>query len=130
MGQKPIPARNNGVAFDSTWQVAKVSKPLGAVIEMVKKGNRVTFDRDDKGNCTSEIFNKPTGHKIPIKEVGPTGAEHYEFDMWVKVGKKDFNAVNHISNKTANTVVSKTKFDAFRDDFCQSNIVQDFTRLV
>ena len=45
MGQKPIPARNNGVKFDSTWQVAEVSKPLGAVIAMVKKGNRVVFDR-------------------------------------------------------------------------------------
>ena len=68
MGQKPIAAKNNGVALDSTFQVAEVSKTLGAVIEMVKKGNRVVFDRDENQNCTSEIYNKPTGQRIKINE--------------------------------------------------------------
>ena len=77
MGQEPIPARNNGVKFDGTWEIAELSKPLGAVIEMVKKGNRVVFDETESGVNMRSIYNKKTGRFIPINKVG----RGYSFDM-------------------------------------------------
>ena len=62
----------------------------------------MTFDCDDQGNCTSEIYNKPTGNRIPINEVGPKGCESYEFDMWVQVGnKKGVNSLQSAGPKVS-----------------------------
>ena len=110
-------------------QVAPVTKVLGAVIEMVKKGNRVVFDRDEKERCTSHIFHKPTGNKIEIHEVGPRGAEHYEFDMWVQVGKN--KPLNQMATPSAlkRSFVHANKFDKLASNFETSDHLTAFTRL-
>ena len=50
-----------------TFQVAKVSKALGSVSQMVDGGNRVTFDLDAHGRDISCIENKQTGERIWLR---------------------------------------------------------------
>ena len=81
MGEKVIEGEDsNGNKIESTWQVADVTKPLAGIKEMVKAKNRVIFDEDENGKCTSHIYNKKTKVTIPINDVNNA----YEFDMWVK----------------------------------------------
>ncbi len=78
--------KTNETPAKITVQVGKITKPLAAVIKMVKNGNRVVFDDDGTGNGTgSYIENKKTGKRIMINE--KNGA--YVFRMWIKVNKKD-----------------------------------------
>ena len=46
---------------------------------MVKAGNRVTFDENEKGENVSHMLHKRTGKTSPIRYNGI-----YEFDLWVK----------------------------------------------
>ncbi len=97
---------------------------------MVKAGNRVTFDRDSNQKCTSEIFNKPTGKKNKINEVGPPGAEHYEFDMWVQVGKaKNLNQMSTARSALKKSYVHGNKFGELASNFQTSDHLTAFTRL-
>ena len=50
-----------------TFQVAKVSKALGSVSQMVDGGNRVIFHTDAKGRDISCIENKQTGERIWLR---------------------------------------------------------------
>ena len=50
-----------------TFQVAKVSKALGSVSQMVDGGNRVTFDVDAQGRDISCIENKQSGERIWLR---------------------------------------------------------------
>ena len=65
-----------------TIQVAGVKKTLGAVMPMMKAGNRVVFD--DEG---SYIFNKPTGKYTVIEERNG----EFVFDLWVQRAKEDIS---------------------------------------
>ena len=79
-GEKAVKGEDiNGNLLSSNWQIADITKPLAGVIEMVKAGNRVVFDREG-GENVSSILNKKTGVLIPIEEVGNA----YEFDMFVR----------------------------------------------
>jgi len=83
LGEKKISGVDcNGNPVKSTWQIADITKPLAGIREMVKVGNRVTFDQEN-GKCTSKIYNKNTGVEIPINDVG----NEYQFDMWVPVNR-------------------------------------------
>ena len=103
---------------------------------MVKAGNRVVFDRDENQKCTSEIFNKPTGKKIKINEVGPPGSEHYEFDMWVPTKKGTLlciepDAVFHLAGYSSNDKpVIPEEDDPDTPDIFGKNDNSGFQRLV
>ena len=49
-----------------TFQVAPVHKVLGSVHQMVRKGNKVTFDTDESGRDVSNIVHKASGQRIPF----------------------------------------------------------------
>ena len=51
-----------------TFQVAKVSKALGSVSQIVKKGHRVVFDQDENGWDRSYIEHKETGELMWLRE--------------------------------------------------------------
>ena len=57
-----------------TFQVAEVSKALGSVSQIVKKGNRVVFDDDG-----SYIQDKTTGDVSWMRQAGGM----YYIDLWV-----------------------------------------------
>ncbi len=79
-GEKHVSGNDiNGNVLKSKWQIADISKNLAGVIEMVRAGNRVVFDRE-QGENVSSILNKETGVLIPIGEVN----DSYEFDMFVQ----------------------------------------------
>ena len=64
------------------FRAAKVRRTLMAVSEMVKNGQRVISDQDDKtGHNTSHFVIKKTGQKIGIDLVGQV----YEFPLEVEV---------------------------------------------
>ena len=53
-GQRVVTGTNDdGLAVGLPIQIADVNKVLGSVRETVESGNRVTFDRDDKGKPCS-----------------------------------------------------------------------------
>jgi hypothetical protein len=88
-GQKTIEGIPEGWlgegACSLTMQCGKVTKPLGAVIQMVKAGNKVVFD-EVNGSIQdgSYIENKKTGKTITIMEHGGT----FGFKIWLKKGNK------------------------------------------
>ena len=62
------------------FQVAGVSKALGAVSRIVGNGNRVVFDHPNEGG--SYIENKTTGKKTPLRQNNGV----YYLDVWYKPG--------------------------------------------
>ena len=50
------------------FQVTNVTKALGSVSRMVKNGNKVIFDVDEKGNNHSYIEKKDTGERLWLRE--------------------------------------------------------------
>jgi len=88
--QSPIKEKRslNGVTKEGqkigmTFQIANVTKPLGSVRAMLDAGNRVVFDRDDKGNPASFIMNKKTKATIPINERNAA----FVLDLWTPAAK-------------------------------------------
>ena len=63
-----------GMAF----QIANVTKPLGAVRAMLDASNKVVFDRPN-----SYIFNKSTKAVVPIEERNNA----FVFDIWLPKGQ-------------------------------------------
>ena len=66
---------NEGVDLGINVQVADVRKPLGAVRQFCKAGDRVVFDEDG-----SFIQNKQTGKVITLRDKGVD----YILDLWTK----------------------------------------------
>jgi len=62
IGTVGTPQQQHGVKF----RVAAVSRPLLAVIDLVKHGKRVVFDLDDQGRNISVIHDKKTGKNIDM----------------------------------------------------------------
>ena len=50
-----------------TLQVAPVNKALGSVHQMVRRGNKVTFDTDESGRDVSSIVHEANGQHIPLR---------------------------------------------------------------
>ena len=69
-----------GKAYALSFQVAGVSKALGAVSRIVSAGNRVVFD--DPATVGSYIENKKTKNKTPLRQYNGV----YYLDMWMKPG--------------------------------------------
>ncbi len=63
----------NGDKCTASFEVCKVTKTLGAVSDMVDKGNKVVFDAGG-----SYILNKSTGRKTYMRRRGGV----FEFDIW------------------------------------------------
>ncbi len=84
MGRRKIKGTtSNGMPCSASFEVSKVTKTLGAVSEMIDKGNKVVFDEDE---CY--ILNKETNRKTKIRRRG--GA--FEFDIYYeKVNSKNAN---------------------------------------
>ena len=53
---------------DMTFQVANVQKALGSVSQMVRRGNRVVFDRDGSGKDLAYIENKRNKERIYMRQ--------------------------------------------------------------
>ena len=70
------------------FQVAGVSKALGAVSRIVGAGNQVIFDEPSVG---SFIRNKQTGKLTPLRQHNGV----YYLDAWVKPGHGYDNPVNN-----------------------------------
>ena len=69
-----------GKAYALSFQVAGVSKALGAVSRIVGAGNRVVFD--DPETAGSYIGNKKTMNRTPLRQYNGV----YYLDMWMKPG--------------------------------------------
>ena len=54
----PVDWLTNHPMTDSDFQVARVKKALGSVIQMVQNGNKLVFDQDSNGQDISYIQNK------------------------------------------------------------------------
>ena len=70
----------DGSKYTMAFQVAGVSKALGAVSRIVGAGSRVVFD--DPNTVGSFIENKSTGKKTPLRQHNGV----YYLDVWVKAG--------------------------------------------
>ena len=79
--QRPYIHLLDGSKYTMTFQVAGVSKALGAVSRIVGAGNRVVFD--DPNTVGSIIVNKSTGKKTPLRQHNGV----YYMDVWVKPGQ-------------------------------------------
>lgn len=77
---RPIIYRTDGSAMTMSFQVAGVSKALGAVSRIVGSGSRVVFDHPSDGG--PYIENKSTGKVTPLRQYN--GA--YYLDVWYKPG--------------------------------------------
>ena len=64
------------------FQVAGVSKALGAVSRIIGCGNRVVFDHPNDGG--SYIENKITGKQTPLRQNNGV----YYLDVWYKPGEE------------------------------------------
>ena len=71
-----------------TFQVAGVSKALGAVSRIVGAGNRVIFD--DPNTVGSFIENKASGKRTPLRLHNGV----YYMDVWMKPGNGFDNQKN------------------------------------
>ena len=63
-----------------TFQVANVQKVLGSVSQMVRKGNRVVFDRAATGEDLAYIENRRTKEKVYMRQENGV----YVLDVLVK----------------------------------------------
>ena len=77
---RPIVYRTDGSGMTMAFQVAGVSKALGAVSRIVGNGNRVVFDHPNDGG--SYIENKVTGKQTPLRQHNGV----YYLDVWYKPG--------------------------------------------
>ena len=77
---RPIVYRTDGSGMTMAFQVAGVSKALGAVSRIVGNGNRVIFDHPNEGG--SYIENKKTGKQTPLRQHNGV----YYLDVWYKPG--------------------------------------------
>ena len=78
--QRPFIYLLDGTKYVMSFQVAGVSKALGAVSRIVGAGNRVVFD--DPATVGSFVENKTTGKKTPLRQHNGV----YYMDVWVKPG--------------------------------------------
>ena len=78
--QRPYIYMQDGSQYTMAFQVAGVSKALGAVSRIVGAGNRVIFD--DPATVGSYIENKTTGKTTPLRQNNGV----YYLDVWVKPG--------------------------------------------
>jgi hypothetical protein len=82
-GEKAIQGMTRqGQKIGMAFQIANVTKPLGAVRAMLDAGNKVIFDRPN-----SYIVNKATKSIVPIDE--RNGA--FVFDIWIPKGVNNSN---------------------------------------
>ena len=63
-----ISSVDGGKVRDMTFQVANVQKALGSVSQMVRRGNRVVFDRDDNGKDLAYIENKRSKERMYMRQ--------------------------------------------------------------
>ena len=75
---RPIVYRTDGSGMTTAFQVAGVSKALGAVRRIVGNGNRVVFDSPNDGG--SYIENQITGKQTPLRQHNGV----YYLDIWYK----------------------------------------------
>ena len=78
--QRPYIFLQDGSRHIMSFQVAGVSKALGAVSRLVGAGNRVVLD--DPNTVGSFIENKTTGKQTPLRQHNGV----YYLDVWVKPG--------------------------------------------
>ena len=78
--QRPYIHLLYGSIYTMAFQVAGVSKALGAVSRIVGAGNRVVFD--DPDTVGSFIENKTTGKRTPLRQHNGV----YYMDAWVRPG--------------------------------------------
>ena len=64
------------VDINIEFEVANISRPLGSVSKLLRKGNKIVFD---EGN--SYIKNKKSGEQISLREEGGL----FFLDVWVEV---------------------------------------------
>ena len=77
MGEQKIKAQSeHGLPMNIDFDIAKITRPLMSVSEMVKKHYRVVFDDDG-----SYIENKRTGEWVDVRQEGSL----YYLDLWVEV---------------------------------------------
>ena len=114
-GERTISGVNDrGTRASMTFQVGKVSGPLGSVRRMCQSGNRVVFDEEG-----SFIEHKLTGEITPIHDI----QERYILKLWAK--KKSEGKMNQVNTG---------RFDVLREEEdaeCQqcNSTESGFTRL-
>ena len=79
---KPIIQTLDGSQYAMGFQVAGVSKPLGAVSRIVGQNNEVVFRSPARGG--SCIRNVNTGHTVPLRQSNGV----YYLDVWMKPGNE------------------------------------------
>ncbi len=92
-GKRRIKGRTeSGDKCTASFEVCKVTKTLGAVSDMVDKGNKVVFDAEN-----SYVLNKSIGRKTYLRRRGGV----FEFDIWYDV---------HDANEKNNSVFSRRHY--------------------
>ena len=79
---KPIIQTLDGSQYCMGFQVAAVSKPLGAVSRITSPQTDVIFRHESRG--PSVIKHVITGHEIPLRKSGGV----WFLDVWVKPGNE------------------------------------------
>ena len=74
---RPVVFTTDGACSSMTFQIAAISKQLGAVSKFVGSKYRVVFDEP-----MSYIESKATGKKTPLRQHNGV----YYLDVWVKPG--------------------------------------------
>ena len=74
---RPVVFTTDGDCNAMTFQIAAISKPLGAVSKFVKAKHRVVFDEP-----VSYIENKESGKKTILRQTNGV----YFLDVWMKTG--------------------------------------------
>ena len=78
---RPVFYTEAGKPMVMNFQIAEVSKALGAVSRIVGKNNRVIFDDPEKEG--SYIENKITKNRTPLRQHNGV----YYLDVWVRPGE-------------------------------------------
>ena len=79
---KPIVQTLDGHQYAMGFQIAGVSKPLGAVSRIVGQNNEVIFRHPARGG--SCIRNLDTQHEVPLRQSNGV----YYLDVWMKPGNE------------------------------------------
>ena len=77
--QKIFGADDQGSKISLEFDVAKISRPLASVAEIIKKNHRVVFDEGQ-----SYIENNSNGKWTPLRQEGNL----FFLDLWVRVPEK------------------------------------------
>ena len=93
-GQSVVGKGINGECLSMEFDVAKISRPLASVMEIIERDNDVMFSNRKGG---SYIQNCKSGQKTPLRQEGRL----FFLDIWVEVPSQIANSLPFVRQSTA-----------------------------